>query len=82
MGINQYFEKGNFETHSNRMDDKDYAGVLDNIVIAAIDCIIINDKSDILLGKRTREPLPSWWIIGGRMKPGESFENAASRKLK
>jgi len=64
------------------MGDREYAAVLDSIVIACVDIILINGMREMLLGKRTREPQPDYWIIGGRMKPGESFEEAAARNIK
>ncbi len=76
-----HFVTGNFKSHADFLSNKDYAKVLDNIVISCIDCMIIN-KGRILLGKRTYEPQPDWWTIGGRMKPGESFEVAAARNVR
>lgn len=76
-----HFVTGDFKSHAGFLSDEDYAKVLDNIVITCADCLVIN-KNKILLGKRTYEPQPDWWIIGGRMRPGESFETAAARNTK
>ncbi len=75
-----FVEKG-FVSHAKFMDDELYAQALDSIVFACVDIAVINDKGEILLGKRSREHMPDWWIIGGRMKPGESFQEAASRNI-
>ena len=72
---------GNFKSHASFLSDEEYGKVLDSIVITCADIVLIN-KGKMLLGKRTRDPQPDWWVIGGRMKPGESFEEAASRNLK
>merc|ERR1712113_995901 len=36
----------------------------------------------IYLGKRKVEPQPDWWYIGGRAKPGETTQQAASRNVR
>lgn len=58
-----------------------YGKVLDSVVVACVDTIVIN-RNKILLGKRTNYPNKSWWFFGGRMMAGESFESAACRGLK
>jgi ADP-ribose pyrophosphatase YjhB (NUDIX family) len=57
-----------------------YASALDALVIVCVDCIPIHDGK-VLLSHRTREPHPSWWINGGRMRKGELFGAAASRLM-
>lgn len=81
MNYNHFVTK-QFISHGQYLNDTDYAKVLDNVVIAVVDCVLINYGKEILLGKRTREPWPNWWMIGGRMKPGESFEQTAARNVK
>jgi len=73
-----HYVVGNFNSHASFLSDEEYGKVLDSIVITCADIILVNDNK-ILLGKRSRDPQSDWWIIGGRMKPGESFEEAASR---
>ncbi|MBI2045833.1 MAG: NUDIX domain-containing protein [Parcubacteria group bacterium] len=77
-----HFVTGAFNRHAASLSAEEYAKVLDSVVVATADIAVINNRGEILLGKRTRAPWPDWWIIGGRMMPGESFEEAASRKLK
>lgn len=77
-----HFITGAFKSRAERMSSEDYAKVLDNVAVATADIVLINSHGEMLFGKRTREPWPDWWIIGGRIIPGESFEEAASRKLK
>ncbi|MDO8560365.1 MAG: NUDIX domain-containing protein [bacterium] len=74
----RHYVTGAFSSHAQRLDDETYATVLDNIVVSCVDCVLVN-SGQMLLGKRSREPQPDWWVIGGRMLPGESFETAAVR---
>lgn len=76
-----HYVVGKFKSHASFLSDEEYGKVLDSIVITCADIVLIN-KGKMLLGKRTRDPQHDWWVIGGRMKPGESFEEAASRNLK
>lgn len=59
-----------------------YSQVLDNIVFACVDCAVVNhNQTKILLGFRSYPPQPDWWVIGGRIRPGESFKKAAKRNI-
>ncbi|WP_340614969.1 nucleotide triphosphate diphosphatase NUDT15 [Xenorhabdus thailandensis] len=51
-------------------------------VVVGVGVIIINDKGEILLGKRTSQHAPYWSIFGGHVDPGESFEECAIREIK
>lgn len=77
-----HFEEEGFVSHAKFLPDEIYAQVLDSIVIACVDIALIDSDGEMLLGKRQVEPQADWWIIGGRMRPGESFEEAASRNVK
>jgi len=79
--FNQFIEK-KFKSHARRLNDREYAEVLDNIVIATTDFVVINPKGEMLLGKRSYYPAKGWWIIGGRLMPGESPQEAAARDIK
>jgi len=35
----------------------------------------------ILLGKRNVHPQPDWWVVGGRMMPGETYVDSCRRLL-
>ncbi len=60
---------------------KEYGKIRDGVVIACVD-IILFSKGHVLLAKRRIEPLKSqWWVIGGKMNPGETPPDAAARKL-
>lgn len=75
-----HFVTGNFKLHATWMSDEECGMVRDNAVRGSVDCIVVNNGK-ILLGKRTHEPHPDWWIIGGKIIPGESPKKAMGRKL-
>jgi len=78
----QHFVERGFTSHAKFLSDEAYGEALDSLVLACVDIVLTNDSGAMLLGKRSREPHPDWWIIGGRMRPGESFEEAASRNIR
>ncbi len=79
MGDSRHFVTGDFTSRGTYLNNVGYASVLDNIVVTCVDCVIRNEKGEVLLARRNYEPQPDWWIPGGRMCPGESFETAAAR---
>ena len=65
------------------IEEATYREIIKNIPIICVDVIIKDESSQYLLAKRTNNPLSGeWWVIGGRVKMGESILNAAKRKLK
>lgn len=81
MRQRQHFITGKFRSRATHLDARAYGRALDNLVIACVDCILLH-RGKMLLGQRTREPQADWWIIGGRMRPGESFPLTARRKCR
>ncbi|OGH69088.1 MAG: hypothetical protein A2754_01780 [Candidatus Magasanikbacteria bacterium RIFCSPHIGHO2_01_FULL_47_8] len=66
---------------SERLTNEEFGRVRDNVVPTCVDVAVVN-AGRILLCQRTIQPLKGqWWMIGGRMLPGESPTEAASRKL-
>lgn len=63
------------------LSDEEYGRVLDTIVIATADAVLIRPDGRVLLGERAWDPAPVWWIIGGRMRPGEACAEAAYRNV-
>lgn len=63
------------------LPDDEYARALDTFVIVCVDIAIVNPNGQMILGKRQQEPHADWWIIGGRMWAGETFETTASRSV-
>lgn len=80
MSLYHFVERG-FVPTGSRLDDKAYSDALDSLVITCADVVPVNTKGEMLLGKRAYYPAKSWWIAGGRMRPGESFEQAAARNM-
>ncbi|AOM40557.1 nucleotide triphosphate diphosphatase NUDT15 [Xenorhabdus hominickii] len=50
-------------------------------VVVGVGVIIVNEKGEILLGKRTSQHAPYWSIFGGHVDPGETFEECAIREI-
>lgn len=66
------------------MEDEAYGQALDCLVVACADVAIIrfvNGVPEMLIGVRQQEPHPDAWVIGGRMRHGESFAAAATRNV-
>lgn len=61
--------------------NEEYGKILDSIVIACVDIILICEE-EVLMLKRNVYPRKDWWVIGGRMFPGEDPKDTAKRKLK
>lgn len=78
--IGSYIEPG-YAPQPLHVADEVYAQILDAIIVACIDIVLVSD-SKVLLGKRAWHPQADWWIIGGRMRPGEELEVAAARHAK
>lgn len=81
MQQRQHFVTGNFHSRAAHLGDAEYGRMLDSLVIACVDCVLLC-QGKILLGQRVREPQAGWWVIGGRMRPGESFPLTAQRKCR
>lgn len=78
----RHFNGEKFTPHHYWISDEAYSQILDNVVIVCVDIILCNAQGEILLGKRQQEPMRDWWIIGGRMRAGESLEEAVQRNIK
>lgn len=53
--------------------------MLDSIVIACVDILVVTASREIVLGKRSWHPQADWWLFGGRLKTGEQLTGAARR---
>lgn len=63
----------------SRLSEDIYSAALDHLVIACVD-VVFTHQAHVLLVKRNRYPRRSWWIVGGRMRVGESPVQTAIRK--
>jgi len=78
--IGSYIEPG-YNPKPVFVDDVVYTQILDAIVLSCLDIVLVYEGK-VLLGKRAWHPQADWWIIGGRMRPGEELEVAAARHAK
>jgi ADP-ribose pyrophosphatase YjhB (NUDIX family) len=62
------------------LPDAVFGQALDALVIACTDVVLVH-QTEVLLAKRCRYPIQDWWVIGGRMVPGESPQKTAQRKV-
>jgi len=82
IGLGQ-FSTGHFSPKPAYLSPDDCGVVFDNFVVGYVNCILVSQKkpTKMLVVKRISEPWPDWWIPGGKMNPGESFEQTAIRNL-
>lgn len=78
MDVPLHFAEPGFVSHAERVSDEEYARILDNVVVSCVDCVLVH-RGHMLIGFRASEPYVGWWVIGGRMRPGERFEETAQR---
>ena len=69
--------------NNRRLTDDEYGSiVLPNVVVACVD-VALGFGGKLLLGLRLNEPYKGGWAFpGGRIKPGESFGDTASRHVR
>lgn len=78
--IGDYIE-GGYTGHESFIPTDVYGKVLDSIVVACVDILVIGSDGNVILGKRARHPYPDWWLFGGRMRTGEALERSAQRLI-
>jgi hypothetical protein len=77
----KHYVTGDFQQRTPvHLTDVQYALALDAVVKACSDVLLINGPN-VLLARRKVEPQPGWWFIGGRMRPGETPQEAAARHV-
>src|SRR3990167_2095774 len=63
--------------------DDAYREALSGKVIHCVDILVMDrDANEVLLGRRDQEPHSGDWVIGGSMRAGETFAEAAARNVK
>ena len=66
-----------------RLPFEEYRKVLSSVPIVCVDCVVLNDRGEVLLVKRKNEPLKDeFWVPGGRVHKGERLTNAVHRKMR
>ena len=82
LSRNLHFREGNFSSHLGHLSASDYGVLLDNVVVACVDLVVMAG-GDIFIGQRRNEPaIHQWWTPGRKMSPGESREMAAQEIMK
>lgn len=62
------------------MDDKTFLTIIENTPLVSIDLILPSPEGKVLMGWRVNEPAAGCWFVpGGRIKKGESLEQAFNR---
>lgn len=64
------------------LDAEPYAEALSGLVVKCVDVLVYDPETAmVLIGTRQQEPQAGDWVIGGRMRAGESLEDSAIRNL-
>ena len=77
-----HYVTGTYTRNSTFLNDEEYSRALDCFVKGCADIFLTDSKGNAMLGKRKVEPQPDWWFLGGRMKAGDTIEEAAARNCK
>jgi hypothetical protein len=65
------------------IEDEAYKQALSGLVIKCVDIVIYDPATGrVLVGERDQEPQRGDWVIGGRMRAGETAHEAAIRNLR
>ncbi|MFT8211617.1 MAG: GDP-mannose mannosyl hydrolase [Symbiopectobacterium sp.] len=63
-----------------RLDKDLFRTIVVNTPLISIDLIVKDEQSRVLLGKRINQPAQGYWFVpGGRIFKGESFQSACTR---
>ena len=77
-----HYVTGTYTRNKTFLNDEEYGRALDCFVKGCADLFFTDAKGRVLLGKRKVHPQPDWWVLGGRMKAGDTIEEAAARNAK
>lgn len=62
------------------LNEQDFKHLIKNAPLFAIDIVVLNEQSQILLGQRKNAPAKDYWFVpGGRVFKNESLEKAFKR---
>jgi len=63
--------------------DSFYQKIISLMPIASVEAMIVNEKNEILVLRRKNHPVKGeWWFAGGRIRKGETLEEALIREVK
>lgn len=77
-----HFVTGEYTKNKTFLDDDEYGRALDCFVKGCADLLLQDAGGMMLMGKRKVHPQPDWWVLGGRMKAGDTVEEAAQRNCR
>jgi colanic acid biosynthesis protein WcaH len=62
------------------LEKQTFMTVIDNTPLVSIDLVVINEKDEVLLGRRLNRPAKgSWFVPGGRILKNEALADAFKR---
>ncbi|HMY00597.1 MAG TPA: GDP-mannose mannosyl hydrolase [Agitococcus sp.] len=68
---------------SHYLDANDFLSVVRDTPLVSIDLIVLNEKGQVLLGKRCNKPAQGFWFVpGGRIQKDEPLDAAFVRLTK
>jgi len=63
------------------IEDEIYKLFLEKMPIPTVDAIMIHGKEFLLMKRRNPPVKGEWWLLGGRVRKGESLEDAIKREV-
>lgn len=63
-----------------KLSEEQFKQILRDTVLISLDLLIVNERQEVLLGRRRNAPAGGYWFVpGGRIYKGESPEKALAR---
>ena len=56
--------------------------IMDCLPIASVEAVIVQDDALLVMKRKNKPVMGEWWFPGGRIRRGESFEEALRREIK
>ena len=63
-----------------KLEDQEFLQLIKLAPLFSIDLVVVNNRRELLVGKRVNSPAKDWWFVpGGRVYKDETLKNAFSR---
>ena len=72
----------NLEKKVNKIPSTFYEQITKCMPIPSVDALMVINKSLLLLRRNNHPAMGQWWLSGGRIRKGESLEDALVREVK